>query len=65
MLIHQDGYTALMWAALQDRATIVTLLVDKGASIDNTDKVEFFFLGIMLCKRCGRGVERRTGVIVM
>ena len=35
-----------MWAALQDRAAIVTLLLDKEASIDNTDKVELLFLSI-------------------
>ena len=54
-----------MWAALQDRAAVVTLLLDKEASIDNTDKVELLFLSIMLCRRCVRGIERRKGEVIM
>lgn len=40
MLIHQDGYSALIWATLHDRATMVALLLDRGACIDNADKVK-------------------------
>ena len=39
MLMYQDGCTALLWATLHDRAAMVTLLLDKGASIDNASKV--------------------------
>lgn len=35
----QDGYSALMWATLHDRAAMVTLLLDRGACIDSADKV--------------------------
>ena len=36
---HQDGCTALMWAARRSSAATVTLLLDKGALINNVDKV--------------------------
>lgn len=39
MLMYQDGCTALLWATLHDRAAMVTLLLDGGASIDNASKV--------------------------
>lgn len=38
--LHQDGCTALMWATRNDNASMVTLLLDKGAAINIADKVE-------------------------
>ena len=38
--MYQDGYSALIWATLHDRATMVALLLDRGACIDNADKVK-------------------------
>ena len=39
-MMEQDGYTALMWAAHFGHAMVVSLLVDKGANIDVSSKVE-------------------------
>ena len=38
-MMHQDGCTALMWAAREGHAAVVTLLLNKGASKDLADKV--------------------------
>ena len=40
MLMNQDGETALTWAAQKGHAATVTLLLDRGASIDVANKVE-------------------------
>ena len=40
IMMEQDGYTALMWAAHFGHAMVVSLLVDKGANIDVSSKVE-------------------------
>ena len=46
--MHQDGYTALMWAAKDGDAVTVTLLLDNGASIDAAEKVEILCEWMML-----------------
>ena len=38
--MNQDGDTALSRAARKKNAGMVTLLLDRGATIDHTDKVE-------------------------
>ena len=40
VLMDQNGNTALMWAALIGNAAVVTLLLDRGASINVATKVE-------------------------
>ena len=40
ILMYQIGNTALMFAAATGHAALVTLLLDKGASIDSADKVK-------------------------
>ena len=50
ILSNQDGYSALMWVALHDRATMVTLLLDRGACIDSADKVVALFARIVFCR---------------
>ena len=38
--MNQIGNTALIWAAQKEHATVVTLLLDRGASIDLATTVE-------------------------
>ena len=51
ILIHQNGYTALMWAAHDDHAEMVTQLLDRGAIIDGADKVGAFSVSKYRCIR--------------
>ena len=51
MIMNQNGSTALKWAASGGDITIVTLLLDRGASIDLADKVNALPVIIMLWRR--------------
>ena len=50
--MNKDGLTALMWAALHDHIAMMTLLLDRGTSIDSTDKVESLFIGVVRWRIC-------------
>jgi ankyrin repeat protein len=41
--LHQDGYTALIWAVQQGNADMVTLLLDKGVQRDIADNVSYIY----------------------
>ena len=46
--MNQDGDTALSRAARKKNAGMVTLLLDRGATIDHTDKVDALPVMIVL-----------------
>ena len=50
----QNGDTALMWAAWSGHEAMVTPLLDRGASINLSDKVETLSVSIVFLRICSR-----------
>ena len=57
-MMNQDGDTALMRAVRIADVGLVTLLLDRGASIDFSQKVHAVSERIMLWRTCLRGEEK-------
>ena len=57
--MNQDGDTALMRAVRINDVGMVTLLLDRGASVDLANKVHALPERIMLWRTCLRGEERK------